>query len=95
MGYQGGPEVEALQQLAAGLGEGIGPGALQQPLPIQGVENADVPAGGAQGEGRQGARRPGTVDPGVQQGGHRSGGEQKNRDTNVSRFKPGPEIPEP
>jgi hypothetical protein len=45
MGRQGRPKAKTLQQEAAGMGEGIGPLALQQALPGQGIKKLDAPAG--------------------------------------------------
>jgi hypothetical protein len=51
MGRQGRPKAKLLQQEAAGMGEGIGPLAIQQALLGQGIEKLDAPADRRQSQG--------------------------------------------
>jgi hypothetical protein len=64
MGRQGRPKSKPLQQAAAGMGEGIGPLALQQSLAGQGIEKLDAPAGLRQSQGSQGTDGTRPVHPG-------------------------------
>lgn len=62
-GLKGMPQPQSLQQGAAGMGQGVSPGALPQLLWPQGVTQVNPPASIRQGQGRQGTCGARTMHP--------------------------------